>query len=54
MENTDHWRIFNLSSDIPTFYSSELDLLLLGDSAHAFAPHQGAGAGQALEDAHIL
>jgi salicylate hydroxylase len=54
MESTDHWGIFDLSADIPTFSSSNLHLLLLGDSAHACAPHQGAGAGQALEDAHIL
>ncbi|KAL5354887.1 hypothetical protein ACLOAV_000978 [Pseudogymnoascus australis] len=54
MENTDHWGIFDLSPDIPTFSSNHLHLLLLGDSAHACAPHQGAGAGQALEDAHIL
>lgn len=54
MENTDHWGIFDLSEDIPTFTSEPLRLLLLGDSAHACAPHQGAGAGQALEDAHIL
>ena len=54
MENTDHWGIFDLSPDIPTFSSRPLRLLLLGDSAHACAPHQGAGAGQALEDAHIL
>ncbi|KAH8802592.1 hypothetical protein F5884DRAFT_823757 [Xylogone sp. PMI_703] len=54
MENTDHWGIFDLSPDIPTFSSPHLRLLLLGDSAHACAPHQGAGAGQALEDAHIL
>ncbi|KAL0955627.1 hypothetical protein HGRIS_001860 [Hohenbuehelia grisea] len=27
---------------------------LLGDSAHAMTPNQGAGAGQAIEDAYIL
>jgi salicylate hydroxylase len=54
MENTDHWGIFDLSPEIPTYYSGDLRLLLLGDSAHACAPHQGAGAGQALEDAYIL
>ncbi|KAI0821662.1 FAD/NAD-P-binding domain-containing protein [Trametes gibbosa] len=27
---------------------------LLGDAAHAMTPHQGAGAGQAIEDAFIL
>ncbi|RFU76302.1 salicylate hydroxylase [Trichoderma arundinaceum] len=54
MENTDHWGIFDLSPEIPTYSSRNLRLLLLGDSAHACAPHQGAGAGQALEDAYIL
>jgi salicylate hydroxylase len=29
-------------------------LALLGDAAHASTPHQGAGAGQAIEDAFIL
>lgn len=29
-------------------------MCLLGDSAHASTPHQGAGAGMALEDAFIL
>ncbi|KAF9044499.1 FAD/NAD(P)-binding domain-containing protein [Hymenopellis radicata] len=27
---------------------------LLGDAAHAMCPHQGSGAGQAMEDAYIL
>lgn len=54
MESTDHWGIFDLSPSIPTYQSRDLRLVLLGDSAHACAPHQGAGAGQALEDAHIL
>ncbi|KAJ5428465.1 Monooxygenase FAD-binding [Penicillium cf. griseofulvum] len=26
----------------------------MGDVAHALTPHQGAGAGQAIEDAHVL
>ncbi|KAL7952657.1 hypothetical protein V8C34DRAFT_298860 [Trichoderma compactum] len=54
MESTDHWGIFDLSPEFPTYSSQDLRLLLLGDSAHACAPHQGAGAGQALEDAYIL
>lgn len=29
-------------------------ICLLGDSAHASTPHQGAGAGMALEDAYVL
>jgi len=30
------------------------NVCLLGDAAHAMAPHQGAGGGQAIEDAHVL
>lgn len=26
----------------------------MGDAAHAASPHQGAGAGQAIEDAYVL
>lgn len=26
----------------------------MGDAAHAMTPHQGAGAGQAIEDAYVL
>ncbi|MBB3141030.1 salicylate 1-monooxygenase [Halomonas organivorans] len=29
-------------------------VLIVGDAAHAMLPHQGAGAGQALEDAYVL
>lgn len=29
-------------------------VLIVGDAAHAMVPHQGAGAGQALEDAYAL
>lgn len=29
-------------------------VLIVGDAAHALVPHQGAGAGQALEDAYVL
>jgi len=29
-------------------------VIIAGDAAHAMAPHQGAGAGQAIEDAYIL
>ncbi|KAF8806839.1 FAD/NAD(P)-binding domain-containing protein [Phlegmacium glaucopus] len=30
------------------------NVAILGDAAHAMTPHQGAGAGQAIEDAYIL
>ncbi len=45
------WALFN-HSPAPTYYRRRI--CLLGDSAHASTPHQGAGAGMALEDAFIL
>ncbi|KZM23024.1 oxidoreductase [Ascochyta rabiei] len=45
------WPIFDHPTT-PTYHSGLL--CLLGDAAHASTPHQGAGAGQALEDALIL
>lgn len=47
----DLWALFD-SKPVPTFYKGHL--ALLGDSAHATLPHQGAGAGQAIEDAAVL
>lgn len=45
----------------PAFYhASQPDsvrkgrVLLIGDAAHSMPPHQGAGAGQAMEDAYVL
>jgi len=35
------------------FYHNE-GVVLMGDAAHAMSPHQGAGAGQAIEDAYVL
>ncbi|KAF7300219.1 hypothetical protein MKEN_01345700 [Mycena kentingensis (nom. inval.)] len=37
---------------LPSFVSGRV--ALLGDAAHAMTPHQGSGAGQAIEDAWIL
>lgn len=45
------WAIFD-HPDTPIYYKTLI--CLLGDIAHASGPHQGAGAGQALEDALIL
>ncbi|KAF3038805.1 hypothetical protein E8E12_005076 [Didymella heteroderae] len=45
------WAIFD-HPNTATYYKSLV--CLLGDIAHASGPHQGAGAGQALEDALIL
>lgn len=51
-ENLDKWAIFD-TFDHPalTFVSKSGTTCLIGDSAHAAAPHHGAGAGFAIEDA---
>jgi salicylate hydroxylase len=49
--NPTRWGIFH-HSITPTYYNSLI--CLLGDVAHAGGPHQGAGAGQCLEDALVL
>lgn len=51
MEKPDVWALFD-HPPAPTYYSGRL--ALLGDAAHASTPHQGAGAGQAIEDAFVL
>ena len=51
MDAPDIWALFDLNP-LPTFYKGRV--ALLGDAAHATTPHQGAGAGQALEDAYVL
>ncbi|KAI0772515.1 hypothetical protein BD413DRAFT_474099 [Trametes elegans] len=45
------WAV-NMVKDLPTFVSG--GVVLLGDAAHAMTMHQGAGAGQGLEDATML
>lgn len=40
--------------DLPADTYTKGRICVLGDSAHASTPHQGAGAGMALEDAYIL
>ncbi|KAF7591842.1 hypothetical protein BBP40_001039 [Aspergillus hancockii] len=51
MPDPSQWAIFE-HPHISTFSRSRV--ALLGDAAHASTPHQGAGAGQAIEDAHVL
>lgn len=51
MEKPDVWALFD-HPPASTYYSG--NLAILGDAAHASTPHQGAGAGQAIEDAFIL
>ena len=43
-----------LWDSIPLTTYCRNNIALLGDAAHASLPHQGAGAGQAIEDALVL
>lgn len=51
-ENLMFWTIHHFVRQPESFHDSRV--ILLGDAAHAMAPHQGAGAGQALEDAIVF
>ncbi|KAJ5192296.1 hypothetical protein N7449_008438 [Penicillium cf. viridicatum] len=51
MPDPSQWAIFE-HPHISTYTRSKV--AVLGDAAHASTPHQGAGAGQAIEDAHVL
>ncbi|KAK0781918.1 hypothetical protein LTR91_017245 [Friedmanniomyces endolithicus] len=48
MQKPDMWALFN-HLPAPTYYKNRV--CILGDAAHASTPHNGAGAGQAIEDA---
>jgi salicylate hydroxylase len=45
------WAVFHYPQDKP-YYQGRL--CIMGDAAHATTPHMGAGAGMAIEDAHML
>jgi len=47
------WRL-NDRDPLPEWSFLEGKAILMGDAAHAMVPHQGAGAGQAIEDGYIL
>ncbi|KAJ5816247.1 hypothetical protein N7447_008480 [Penicillium robsamsonii] len=51
MPDPSQWAIFE-HPHISTYAQSRI--AIMGDAAHASTPHQGAGAGQAIEDAHVL
>ncbi|KAL4883570.1 hypothetical protein BJY04DRAFT_184906 [Aspergillus karnatakaensis] len=51
MPDPTQWAIYE-HPHISTYARSKV--AILGDAAHASTPHQGAGAGQAIEDAHVL
>ncbi|KAF9883421.1 hypothetical protein FE257_003504 [Aspergillus nanangensis] len=47
------WILFDRKSS-PEWIFSKGKVALLGDAAHAMCPHQGAGAGQAMEDGYVI
>ena len=51
MDAPDIWGLID-HQQAPTYYNGRI--AILGDAAHASTPHQGAGAGQAIEGAFIL
>jgi salicylate hydroxylase len=53
LQSPDIWALF-YHLPAPTYYSTKPMIVLVGDSAHATVPHQGAGAGMCVEDVYIL
>ena len=51
MDKPDVWALFDYPP-APTYYRGRI--CVAGDAAHASTPHQGAGAGMALEDSYVL
>ena len=51
MDKPDVWALFDYPP-APTYYRGRI--CIAGDAAHASTPHQGAGAGMALEDSYVL
>ncbi|KAG7446323.1 FAD/NAD-P-binding domain-containing protein [Guyanagaster necrorhizus] len=51
IETPTRWALHHLRP-LPRFVNKKV--VLVGDAAHAMSPHQGAGAGQAIEDAFVL
>ncbi|KAL5503743.1 hypothetical protein ACEPAH_7814 [Sanghuangporus vaninii] len=47
------WAIHTVKA-LPRYSDADGRVVLLGDAAHAMTPHQGAGGGQAIEDAYVL
>lgn len=51
-DDTAFWATFDHSDRPETYFRGRV--CLIGDSAHAAAPHQGQGASQAMEDACVM
>lgn len=47
------WALHEIAP-LTTYKNKTNNVIVIGDAAHAMLPHQGAGAGQGLEDALIL
>ena len=53
IENPTIWALHE-TPPLSTYKNNYQNVIVIGDAAHAMLPHQGAGAGQGLEDALIL
>lgn len=53
IENPTIWALHEIPP-LSTYKNNYQNVIVIGDAAHAMLPHQGAGAGQGLEDALIL
>ena len=53
IEKPSRW-VINALKGLPVSVSDRDHVALAGDAAHAMTPHQGSGAGQAIEDAYVL
>ncbi len=53
IESPTIWALHEIQP-LTTYKNKTKNVILIGDAAHAMLPHQGAGAGQGLEDALIL
>lgn len=51
MQKTDIWALFN-HPPCESYYKGRI--CLSGDAAHGSTPHQGSGAGMAIEDSYVL
>ena len=51
LDAPDQWALFE-QKPAPTYYEGRI--AIMGDAAHGSTPHQGAGAGMAVEDALIM
>lgn len=53
IEHPTIWALHDIEA-LSHYQSKSGKVILMGDAAHAMLPHQGAGAGQGLEDAALL